>query len=170
MVMHVTGDPIRLLPNGPSRVPPHLAYFEGRKGRFIVQRLRAVAVGATVLTVGLVLSACGGAPGADIDITDDELAIQVPNWPNQVGLGQTDHEVWRARLQRACAEGVWDFAVAERLAAEFIEEDLPLSVRGDSSVPDVLHGSQALWLMARNACGELFPQEALDKGPPGVGQ
>jgi len=115
------------------------------------------------------MAACGGSPGSEIEITDEELAIQVPNWPNQVGLGQTDHDVWRERLQRACAEGVWDHEAAEGLAMEFIEEDMPLSLRGDASVPDTADGAMALWLMARNACGELFPAEALEQGPPGRG-
>jgi len=110
----------------------------------------------------------GGNPsGSQIEITDDELAIQIPNWPNFIGLGQIDPDVWRQRLQRSCAEGVWDHEVAERLAAEFIQEDLPLSVRGDDSVPETVAGAQALWLMARNSCGELVPPGTIEKGPPG---
>ncbi len=133
-------------------------------------RLPLMRIGAVLVAVGFILSACGDSSGARIEITDDELAIQIPNWPNQIGLGQTDVQVWRHRLQRSCAEGVWDHDVAERLAAEFIEEDLPLSLRGDDSVPDVVIGAQALWLMARNACGELFPPEAIEQGPPGIGR
>ena len=129
---------------------------------------RLTVIGAMVVTLGLIMSACGGSSGAQIEITDEELAIQVPNWPNFLGLGQIDHQVWRQRLQRSCAEGVWDYGVAERLAAEFIEEDLPLTWRDDGSVPEVEDGAQALWLMARNSCGELFPPEALEQGPPGM--
>lgn len=126
---------------------------------------RVLSVG---LIVGLlVVSGCGGADdGAEIQITDDELSTSTAHWPNLTGLMQTDPDVWRPRLQRACSQGAWDSAVAERLAAEFIEDDLPLSVRDDGSMPEVAEGALAVWLMARNTCGELFPAEAIEQGPP----
>lgn len=121
---------------------------------------------ASLVALGFIMSACGTTPEQQVEITDAELALVVSSWPNMTGLGQTDPEVWRPRLQRSCADGVWDHAVAERLASDFIAQDLGLSLRADGSIPDVSVGAQALWLMARNACGELFPPEAIEQGPP----
>ncbi len=88
------------------------------------------------------------------------------NWVNQTGLGQVDPDVWTRRLDRACAEGVWEDDVARRLAAEFITEDLPYSMRDDGTTPPIGEAAQALWLMAVNYCRADFPAGEIADGTP----
>lgn len=90
----------------------------------------------------------------------------IPNWPNLAGLGQVDPDVWAERLDRACAEGVWEDDVAWRLADEFIAEDLPYSVRADGTIPETGEAAQALWLMAVNYCRADFPAGEIADGAP----
>lgn len=94
------------------------------------------------------------------------LAGAAATWLNDLGLNQTEPDVWRPRLKRACEEGVWDPAVAEQLAAEFIASDLSLSVRGAGGAPSAAEGARSLWLMAVQVCPDSFPTEAIEGGPP----
>ena len=71
------------------------------------------------------------------------------------------------RRERACTEGVWDRDVATQLAEEFIQEDLAVSVRAEGSgPPSAGEGAQALWIMAVNVCRDVFPDGAIEDGPP----
>ena len=102
-----------------------------------------------------------------IEISDEQLTLQTTTWVNQLGLAQTDPDVWRQRLERACTEGVWDDEVVTRLAEEFIDEDLGVSVRDESlGSPPVGEGARALWSMAVNVCGDAFPEGEIENGPP----
>lgn len=104
---------------------------------------------------------------SNITADDGELKVVAQNWVNSLGLTQPDPEVWRERLGIACAEGVWDRDVARRLAAEFIDEDLPLSRRvPDLGDPTADEGAIALWIMAAQVCREAFPPGAIETGPP----
>ncbi len=91
----------------------------------------------------------------------------IPNWPNMVGLGQVDPEIWTNRMNRACTEGVWDDDVARRLAEDFITEDLPHTLRDDGVRPPTDEAAQALWLMAVNYCRADFPAGEIQDGPIG---
>ena len=88
------------------------------------------------------------------------------DWVNQTGLGQVDPIVWTRRLDRACAEGVWQDDVARRLANEFIAEDLPLTLRDEGAVPNIDEAAQALWIMAVNYCRADFPAGDIAEGAP----
>ncbi len=98
-----------------------------------------------------------------IELPVDQVA---PTWVNQTGLGQLDPAVWAERLDRACAEGVWDDDVAYRLADEFIAEDLPLSIQDGAAAPPTGKAAQALWLMAVDYCRADFPAGEIDDGMP----
>lgn len=91
----------------------------------------------------------------------------IPNWPNMVGLGQVDPEIWTNRMNRACTEGVWDDDVARRLAEDFITEDLPHTLRDDGVRPPTDEAAQALWMMAVNYCRADFPAGEIQDGPIG---
>ena len=125
---------------------------------------------AVVLAVMIVVAGCGEDTGVDappIDVSDEELAPQIATWVNMLGLAQTDPEVWRERLGRACTDGVWDPAVAIQLAAEFMDEDEAVSIRGEGSeTPTVEDGALALWLMAVNVCRDAFPDAEIEEGIP----
>ncbi len=104
----------------------------------------------------------------EIDSSDEELIAQASTCVNSLGLAQTDPGVWRERLERACAEGVWERDVATRLAEEFIAEDLAVSVQGEGlGPPSVDGGAQALWIMAVNVCRDVFPDGEIEDGPTG---
>ena len=123
----------------------------------------------TFLIFGLVFLAAGcdnggiDTPGSEI--SDEQLIPQINTWLNQLGLAQTNPDVWRERLERACTEGVWTDEVATQLAQEFIDEDLAVSVRAEGlGPPSVESGAQALWLMAMNVCRDAFPDGEIEKG------
>lgn len=124
------------------------------------------------LLFGLVIlvAGCGGTSESDLvtlQISDEQLNSQVDTWVNQLGLAQTDPDLWRERLERACTEGVWHSDIAMQLAEEFIEEDLAASVRGEGlDPPTVESGAQALWLMGVNVCRDAFPDGEIENGPP----
>lgn len=103
-----------------------------------------------------------------IGATQEEVSTQAATWVNSLGLVQLDPDIWRIRLNRACGEGVWEEDVALELATEFIAEDLLLSHRSpDMGDPTLLEGTQALWIMARQVCGDRFPEGTIEAGPPG---
>ena len=118
----------------------------------------------------LLVAGCGDSIGSEspaIEMSDEQLVPQIGTWVNQLGLAQTDPVVWRQRLERACNEGVWEPEVARRLAEEFIEEDLVMSVRDEGSgLPPVEAGAQSLWIMAVNVCRDAFPEGEIEDGPP----
>ena len=92
----------------------------------------------------------------------------IDDWINNLGLLQQDEELWANRLTRACAEGVWDLAVAERLAAEYMALDRALSVgAAEAGEPTVRAAAESLWRMSAQYCGESFPEGVLETGPFG---
>ena len=150
----------------------------GRRGWFV-----AVAAAAVVLVagVGSVLLFGGGNDGESAnttigttttvtsspDTTTSSIVGQsaldgaIATWVNQTGIPQMDRELWTARLDRACAEGVWNDEVAYRLAAEFVVADV-----GDGVAPAAGEAAPALWLMAVNYCRDQFPAGEVEDGPP----
>jgi len=122
-------------------------------------------IGSMLVGVLLLLAGCGDST-PELEINEEQLVQQIPNWPNSVGLLQTDLDVWRQRLVRACTEGVWETEVAVALAGEFIDEDMVLSVRAGGDTPSVEMGASALWLMAVNVCRDSFPDGEIEEGPP----
>ena len=113
----------------------------------------------------LLLAGCGDST-PELELDDEQLVQAIGTWTNQLGLLQTDPDVWRPRLVRACTEGVWEPDVAVALAEEFIGEDMELSVRAGGDTPRVEEGAQALWSIAVNVCRDSFPADELQKGPP----
>jgi hypothetical protein len=90
----------------------------------------------------------------------------IEDWTNNLGLQQTDEALWADRLTQACDEGIWELAVAERLAAQFIAEDMELAVIAEGSPePDVREGAEALWRMSVQYCRDAFPEGAIAAGP-----
>lgn len=125
--------------------------------------IMSLLVGVLILFTG-----CGDST-PELELDDEQLIQQIGTWTNQMGLLQTDPDVWRQRLARACDEGVWDPEVAVTLAEEFIDEDMPLSVRAGGDTPWAGDGAQALWVMAVNTCRDAFPDGEIEKGPPFFG-
>jgi len=126
---------------------------------------------ASLFVLSVILAAgCGDASKDDsvaLQVSDEKLTCQISTWTNQLGRVQTDPDIWRERLGRACTEGVSDSDAASQLAEEFIKEDLAVSARGDGlGPPTVGSGAQALWLMAVNVCRDAFPDGAIENGPP----
>ena len=119
------------------------------------------------MLVGVLLLVAGcGDSTPELEFDEEQLVQEIQTWPNFVGLLQTDPDVWRQRLVRACTEGVWETEVAVALAEEFIGEDMVVSVRAGGDTPPVEMGAQALWLMAVNVCRDSFPDGEIEEGPP----
>lgn len=60
---------------------------------------------------------------------------------------------------------MWDDEIAGRLAKQFIEDDLALSIGGDASgSPPAEEGARALWMMAVNVCPADFPDGEIENG------
>ncbi len=124
-----------------------------------------------IVALLVAVAACGNGDSAGsvvvLDASDEQIAQAALTWVNMLGLAQTDVELWRHRLERACGEGVWNEDVARALAEEFIAEDLPVSVRSPQLGPPATgEGAQALWLMAVNVCRDAFSPDAIESGPP----
>jgi hypothetical protein len=115
--------------------------------------MRALLV---VLLVALT-TACGENAPIRIEIDTDLIRDQAATWVREVGLEQADPAIWKARLERACGEGVWDPTVARELTVEFVEEDLGRAAQGGDVDPDTVEeAARALQDMARRACPERF--------------
>jgi len=111
-------------------------------------------------------SIMGGTP----KVSGGQFASAAATWINQLGLAQTDDTVWSRRLGMACTEGVWNPDVALRLAQQFIDEDLALSVRAAGrGKPTAAEGAKSLWIMAAQVCPEAFPDGAIAAGPSSTG-
>ncbi len=107
------------------------------------------------------------ATGVVIDTSEGTILAAMSTWINQLGLAETDTNLWRQRLQRACNAGVWNKDVGLSLAAEFITADLDKSVRSQNrGGPTARQGASALWIMAAQVCPDAFPPQALADGPP----
>lgn len=122
-------------------------------------------IGSMLVGLLLLLAGCGDST-PELELDDEQLFQQIGTWTNQLGLSQTDPDVWRQGLVRACTEGVWEPDVAVALAEEFIDEDMVLSVRARGDTPRVEEGAQSLWLIAVNVCRDSFPDGEIEKGPP----
>lgn len=115
-----------------------------------------------IILVALVAVACGeGSPiSINIEIDQELLKDRVSTWVEDFGTENSSPEVWEDRLDRACGEGVWDFAVAKDLAVEFVTEDLRDAASGDGLDPSTAEdAAAALQEMARDACPEKFAEQ-----------
>lgn len=65
------------------------------------------------------------------DWSDQDISNAASVWINQLGLTQTDEEVWSDRLDAVCADGADNFSLAE----QYVAEDAGYSVRSDGTVP-----------------------------------
>jgi len=102
-----------------------------------------------------------------INVSDPDIFNAIGTWINQLGLSETDPDIWRLRLQRACSSGVWNNDVGLALAAEFIAADLDKSVRPpEAGEPTAKEGANSLWIVAAQVCPGEFPPGALAAGPP----
>lgn len=110
---------------------------------------------------------------ADSPWTDQQLSDAAITWVNQIGLNQSDPDVWRSRLDRICDIGpttVDADTAMSRLAGEFIAEDAGLSVRADGELPTSAEAVDSLWTIAISpACLETSLTGTTDNTdlPPG---
>ena len=135
-------------------------------------RRRLIAV--TVMTV---LSASCSLAGTEpstpagrvrIEADDGTLRTVYATWINLVGLVRDDPEVWRARLEEACSQGVWDRDVAITLAERNVDADTRstgATVGDPTPSPSTDTAADALWLMAVQRCRDLS-LTAPSEGPP----
>ncbi|NND02678.1 MAG: hypothetical protein HKN91_07815 [Acidimicrobiia bacterium] len=77
-----------------------------------------------------------------------------------VGLNEVGEDAWYRLADRACSMGAWNFAVARALAGDFLANEAANFSRTNDEMAD------AVWFVAVTACRDLFPQPALDLGPP----
>ncbi len=123
-----------------------------------MQRLFLATV---VVLLAMAPAGCGdsGEPEG-LALDSQQLQRVVSTGANMTGLRLSDDE-WRAIAERACAEGAWDWDTAASIGADLgVDEDRIAA----GATPDT-----AVWLIAMMACPDRFPQDAIDRGPPGVG-
>lgn len=108
--------------------------------------LVAVAAPGDIMPPLVHLSACadsfGIRPGAN-------LTGSVATWVNGLGLGQTSQHVWNERFAELCASEQPDLA---DLAARYVEEDLPMTLRAGGLVPTPDEATQTLEVVWLSAC------------------
>lgn len=82
-------------------------------------------------------------------------------WVNQLGLNQTDPNVWRDRLTEAFTQGVWDPKVTFGLADQYLAEDRQTFAGGDDvALPTTEEAANALRTMAVQVRRDAFPAGA----------
>lgn len=106
-------------------------------------KLVAVAAPGDITPPVVHLSACSDS----FDIRPDaNLTGSVASWVNGLGLGQTSQQVWNGRFAEICASDQSDLA---GLATRYVDDDLPLTLRADGSVPigdDATQALEVIWL------------------------
>lgn len=133
--------------------------FRGRRNQTRATWLRVAALSLLMF----LLAGCGSDPGSappeaslrEGIVIEDELRT----WTHQVGLIQSDPDVWEVRFEEICvAQRDGSGAALEALAIRYIEEDAHLSVRtdpGESPVGDLPTTSDAvdsLVMIAGSVC------------------
>lgn len=122
-------------------------------------------LGAFVIMV--LVTGCTASSGVLADVNDEEIESVAGTWVNQLGLMQTDPNLWRDRLADACTEGVWDPDVAFELADRYVTEDRETFAGGDdAALPAPAEAADTLWTMAVQVCRDSFPAGTIDAGPP----
>ena len=117
----------------------------------------------------LAVGCSSGSSAVLADVSDNEIESVAGNWANQLGLMQTDPNVWRGRLTDACTEGVWDPDVALDLADRYLAEDRETFTGGsDVAQPTTSAAADALWMMTVQVCRDSFPAGTIDAGPPSM--
>lgn len=124
---------------------------------------------AAVAMLMLVAGCASSSSAVLADVSDDEIESVAVTWVNQLGLTQTDSNVWRDRLTAACTEGVWDPDVAFELADQYLVEDRETFAGvDDAAPPTTAEAADTLWTMAVQVCRDAFPPGTIDAGPPSV--
>lgn len=91
---------------------------------------------------------------------DDWIVDQVMGaWWNNTGLARDDPVVWRERISEMCHRGETDHEVALELAAVYLAEDEPVSVRADGVPPVSPSAAGEALVLPAGSCG------SLDSGP-----
>lgn len=99
----------------------------------------------SVLLVAGLLAACSNpAPWSDQDTSNAAVV-----WLNQVGLNQTDEDVWSDRLDALCDIDPVYINLAER----YIAQDAEYSVRSDGELPTSEEGRESLYTIRLQTCG-----------------
>ena len=123
-----------------------------------------VHIVATVTALALITS-CGSS------LTDRQLDSAIGTWSNQLGLLQESPAVWERRIDEACTKGVWRKNVVVELATRYVDEDAGLSIgSADTDPVSIERAADALWIITIQVCRELFPPDAIDQGPPFLGE
>lgn len=82
---------------------------------------------------------------------------------NGVGTLDAPEESWIELAELGCQEGAWDWGIARARGGLFLAQyDTDGATEGAAM-------AQTVWLMTILGCRDLFPQGAIDRGPPPSG-
>ncbi len=82
------------------------------------------------------------------DWSDQDISNAASVWLNQLGLNQTDEDVWIDRLDAVCADGATNLSLAD----QYVAEDAEYSVRSDGTMPAFEEAVQALDIIQLQTC------------------
>ncbi len=119
-----------------------------------------------------VVAACGGSDATTTTVvTDGPTPSIIPDDPelrrniygvgiNGVGTLGAPEESWIALAEAGCQQGAWDWGTARALGDQF------LSTYDPDATTEPAAMAQTVWLMTILGCRQLFPQGAIERGPP----
>lgn len=108
----------------------------------MVSRLAWLAV---LISIVALVAGCSNSS----DWSDQDISNASSVWVNQLGLNQTDEDVWSDRLDAICADG----AATVVLAPQYVAEDAEYSVRSDGMIPAFEEAVQSLDIIQLQTCG-----------------
>ncbi len=114
------------------------------------------------LAIVLVLAGCGTSVSTASQVTVPESAHEDVQrlGANSTGRDDISQDLWVEIATRACNDGAWDWDVAAQISDEMIGDVHP-------NAPEQA-GPQAVWLLLTVACHDLIPDDAIERGPPGL--
>jgi hypothetical protein len=90
----------------------------------LVSRLAWLAV---LISIVVLVAGCSSSS----DWSDQDISNAASVWVNQLGLNQSDEDVWSDRLGDICAADADSLSLAE----QFMTDDAEYSVRSDGTMP-----------------------------------
>lgn len=99
---------------------------------------------AVLVSILVLVAGCSSSS----DWSEQDISNAASVWLNQLGLNQTDEDVWSDRLDDICAEDADNVSLAE----QYMAEDVEYSVRSDGMMPALGEAVVSLDIIQLQTC------------------
>lgn len=99
---------------------------------------------AVLISMMVLVAGCSSSS----DWNDQDISNATSVWVNQLGLNQTDEDVWSERLDAICATDADNASLAER----YMAEDAQYSVRSNGMMPALGEAVVSLDIIQLQTC------------------